>query len=331
MAGAANRRGWLTRDIALPRAVLLTGALLAASLAGLAGEVWWVFDLASHFPLHYAALLALLAPWLWWQRWRRLALLALMVALVQGGRAWQWDENAPAAAAASPVLRVFLLNLARGNSAHRAVLEAIAASRADVVVLLEVSRHWATALQALHGDYPYHLVESAEDNFGIALYSRHPLSTLELRHPGPWALASILARMTLEDAHLTVYASHPPPPLGGAMSAARDAQLAAIAGELATLPGPILLAGDLNATPWSAAFAPLRTAGLRDSSPGFGYQGSWPAWLRGWGIPLDHLLVSADITVLERRLGPAVGSDHLPVLAILRLAAPGDRPVSVPP
>ena len=312
--------GWLTRPIALPRTALLAWLLLAASLTGLAGRLWWGFDLAAHFPLHYALGLVTLAPLLWWQRWRRLALLALVVALAQGSRALDWYQPTPAAAAGAEI-RVFLLNLQRNNTAHQAVLEAIATERADIVVLLEVNRRWAGALQALHGDYPHRRVLSAEDNFGIALYSRYPLAPLAVRESGPWGLASILAGVNIQGQRLMVYATHPPPPLGKAMSTARDAQLAAVADELALLPGPRLLAGDLNATPWSAAFAPLQAAGLRDSTRGFAYQGSWPHWLGGWGIPLDHLLVSADIAVLERRLGPALGSDHLPVLATLQLSA----------
>jgi endonuclease/exonuclease/phosphatase (EEP) superfamily protein YafD len=60
---------------------------------------------------------------------------------------------------------------------------------------------------------------------------------------------------------------------------------------------------------------------LRDTRAGFGIQASWPTQIPPLGIPLDHCLVSPELVVLDRRLGPAVGSDHRPV--ILELARAG--------
>jgi endonuclease/exonuclease/phosphatase (EEP) superfamily protein YafD len=36
-------------------------------------------------------------------------------------------------------------------------------------------------------------------------------------------------------------------------------------------------------------------------------------------IPLDHCLVSSGLDVLDKRLGPQVGSDHLPVVIELQI------------
>jgi endonuclease/exonuclease/phosphatase (EEP) superfamily protein YafD len=78
--------------------------------------------------------------------------------------------------------------------------------------------------------------------------------------------------------------------------------------------GPTLVLGDLNVTPWSPHFrALLREGRLADSARGFGWQASWPAYSLPLRIAIDHCLVSAEFTVLRRRLGPHVGSDHLPV------------------
>ena len=50
-----------------------------------------------------------------------------------------------------------------------------------------------------------------------------------------------------------------------------------------------------------------------------GVMGSYPAWLP-FGIlrlPIDHLLASRDFTVIGARLGPDIGSDHLPLVTTL--------------
>ncbi len=87
------------------------------------------------------------------------------------------------------------------------------------------------------------------------------------------------------------------------------------------MPSPKLLIGDLNCGPWSPAFAHLLASGLRDSEQGFGPQPSWPA-RKGRVIenlsilplvPIDHVLTSDDVCIINREVGPAMNSDHLPV------------------
>jgi hypothetical protein len=78
----------------------------------------------------------------------------------------------------------------------------------------------------------------------------------------------------------------------------------------------------LNLTPWSFHFKVLlRVTGLHDSARGFGVQPSWPNNNPFLRIPLDHVLHSPDIVVLQRTIGPDVKSDHFPV--IVDLALPG--------
>ncbi|MBM4022425.1 MAG: hypothetical protein FJ284_09335 [Planctomycetes bacterium] len=112
-------------------------------------------------------------------------------------------------------------------------------------------------------------------------------------------------------------AAHPPPPLSADWTDHRDRQLAAI-GRLAveeTL--PVIVAGDLNTTPWSHGFRTLVTHRLRDSAIGWGVQATWNARVLVPRLPIDHLLVPPEIGVHSRSVGPDLGSDHLPVEAVL--------------
>jgi endonuclease/exonuclease/phosphatase (EEP) superfamily protein YafD len=96
---------------------------------------------------------------------------------------------------------------------------------------------------------------------------------------------------------------------------ARDTFLKELADVVAALEGPKILLGDLNATLWSPTFVDLLSAGeLVDSQPGQGYQPTWPDVLGISLIPIDHVLVSPDVAVLRRSVGPSIDSDHRPVI-----------------
>ena len=84
-----------------------------------------------------------------------------------------------------------------------------------------------------------------------------------------------------------------------------------------------VLAGDFNMTPWCP---PLRGLlgdrhQLHDArrTSGAGRLTTWPAALpSALRIPIDHLLHDASVTCTNLRLGPPIGSDHLPLIADLR-------------
>jgi len=94
-------------------------------------------------------------------------------------------------------------------------------------------------------------------------------------------------------------------------------------------PRPLVLAGDLNTTPFSGVFTRfVRDSGLRDSNLGFGISPTWMRKTPWFAIPLDHVLVSDDLLVYDRRLGPACGSDHNPVIVELSFATPRQQAFS---
>ena len=76
--------------------------------------------------------------------------------------------------------------------------------------------------------------------------------------------------------------------------------------------------------PWSLPLRRLiRQTGLRDSALGFGVQPTWPAGMLLARIQIDQCLVSEDLKVVRRDVGPDVGSDHLPL--VVELALPTEQ------
>jgi endonuclease/exonuclease/phosphatase (EEP) superfamily protein YafD len=81
---------------------------------------------------------------------------------------------------------------------------------------------------------------------------------------------------------------------------------------------PVVVVGDLNVTPWSAHYRRLLAeAELIDSQRVTACNPVGPHSAGPLGLPIDHVLHSDDVTVLDRELGPSFGSDHRSVHARL--------------
>jgi endonuclease/exonuclease/phosphatase (EEP) superfamily protein YafD len=104
---------------------------------------------------------------------------------------------------------------------------------------------------------------------------------------------------------------HPLPPTGQSKAQERDSRLDEVGRLLGGKEGARMVLGDLNCTPWSPYFRKLLRAGdLRDSGRWRGWAPTWNpgiSWLR---LPIDHCLVSEEIGVARRAIGPEIGSDH---------------------
>ena len=83
-------------------------------------------------------------------------------------------------------------------------------------------------------------------------------------------------------------------------------------------PGPLIVAGDFNCTPWSPFFSDLLAAtGLHDSALGFGVWPTWNSSLLPLGLKIDHVLVTGGVVARNHQVGADVGSDHFPVIVDL--------------
>ncbi len=300
--------------------VWMWGSLLvsSATLVALAAEWWWPFDLLTHFRVHYIWILTPLA----------IALLIArryLVALIAGGcLLWNLalvvpDYFGPTPSAEGSVdIRLMTVNVCTSNRDYERFLAMIRAADPDVILLMEIDDDWLTALDQLRDDYPHSEIAPRADNFGIALLSKLPMETHRVRYVGSAGLPSIESRLLVGDTVFNFFGTHPLPPVNADNYSLRNEQLAATADLVARMEGPKIVAGDFNVTPWSPFFGRMLTrSGLRDSRRGFGVQATWPSHWGIGGIPIDHVLVSDDVAVKDRRVGPAFGSDHRAVIVDL--------------
>ena len=216
----------------------------------------------------------------------------------------------------------------------------VAATRADVVVLTEVTRAGRAALEECAQAFPHRLYAPFPDGpvevYTQALLSRLPVLEHDFGAPRPavpGASPPIVgpryrALLDVGGRPLLLVATHAPRPFGGGRHAFRVGHFHALA-ELEWRAHAVLV-GDLNATAGSPLFGELvERSGLRDARRGYGRQPTWvparalsrwPCWLTApVALDLDHVLIGTALEVLEHRVGPPIGSDHRPVLVRLRV------------
>jgi endonuclease/exonuclease/phosphatase (EEP) superfamily protein YafD len=103
----------------------------------------------------------------------------------------------------------------------------------------------------------------------------------------------------------------------------RMIQARTLADDLRHVPGPLIVAGDLNSPPPSLASRTLTDLGLADAfsaaGRGYGYTFGHTLLYRQSFLRLDHILVSRHFTATASRIGGTSASDHRPVIADLVL------------
>ncbi len=304
---SAKKMNWIDR------LSLIAGAgLAAATLLGFLGRFCWVCDLFSHFRVQYFQLfLVLIGISIWRRQNRRMVAFILLACLNYAFVLPLYFGKPPVAI--EPSARAMLLNLNASNGNAEEVLNAIRTADPDLLLLEEVTPKWASELNIL--DYPYRVSKPQEGCFGIMLLSKHPLSRTNMVFVGSAGVPSIVADVYLPQGEISLIGTHPVPPISAEFSKHRNNQLAMLSQLVREQKHPVLLIGDLNASPWSAHFRRLlKDSGLKNSMKHFGFQPSWPSDNRFFRIPLDHILHSPEILIHRRAVGGNVGSDHLPVI-----------------
>ena len=323
---SSRRNGELRASLASRARVLIVLAA-GGALIGYTGSWHWFAELFSHFFIQYwvGSLLAVIVLlWAGDKIWA-VASAALLCVLSFALAPYYLHVGNVEASPENTNLRLFQFNAAQNPARVFDWLEQHA-GQVDVVILLEASPAFQSGIDRVKTQFPYALTQLQDGPFGIALLSKYPLADAEVLDPVGEVFPALAAKITVPGwaAPLQVYAAHPPPPVGGELAELRNQYLKKLAAMVAARGStPTIVAGDLNATPWSPWFRDfMHMSKLRDSQHGFGLLATWPAALAQYstflGIPIDICLHSDKLQVAMRTLGPELDSDHLPVITELR-------------
>ncbi|MCF6284450.1 MAG: endonuclease/exonuclease/phosphatase family protein [Candidatus Hydrogenedentes bacterium] len=308
---------WVVAD----RIKLFVIASALVTVLGALGNLHWGLELLSHFVAWYALGTSVLVIALWGLGARRWAIGATLLLLFQAMQplGWYWPAESVETTDGAHC-RVLLANVLTSNTDTQALLDLIAELDPDVICVQEVNEAWAKALEALHADYPSHHVVPRGDNFGIALYSRVSPSPPETLFQETLHIPALAVPLEINGIKARLLTLHALPPLRSELAAQRSRQLDAARAWYEAQEEPALIVGDLNMTMYSPVYRSwLSGIDIKNARAGHGPLGSWPEWIPFLRLPLDQCLVSTEIDVVDCRLGPSIGSDHLPLVIDIRL------------
>lgn len=269
------------------------GAVLLGGLFARGGERWAIVGLGV------ATLLAcsvLMLPELW--------------------AAWRFKAATPAPSD----LKIIQFNIWHDNKSPQKSLDWILAQDADVVIVEEGAGDAWPAIQGLKNAYPFASCDKVS-KCESWIFSRKKMIArggMPLERPylsGAWAtLADARGPFTVVGVHYTW-----PVPAGIQQGQSRKlVKLASGVGRESTI-----VAGDFNSTPWSFSLKRQDQAlGLRRWTRAIP---SWPASkfsrvmvAPAPFLPIDHVYAGSEWRAVSVERGPALGSDHRPIVTILR-------------
>ena len=296
--------------------IKLAAALLIFALtAGMMGQLHPALDSFSHFRLHLATILALVVVVAVLVHQRKLAIFS---SLVIAASLFQTVPHLPfflkrADVDAADQIKIMQLNLLFKNTSYEHVARISLNSGADFITFQEVTSTTGRVLDLIRHQYPFQLSCAFGAVGSVAIASRHEFANSEsklcLRANG-FAKASF----SLNGQNITVASIH----LHWPWPSIQSEQIGRISNSLNALSGPVLIAGDFNAAPWSAAVK--RVAAESNTRVVNGVLQTWgpveiSKRLIPWiGLALDNTLHSLDLKPVDRRLLEDAKSDHFPVL-----------------
>ena len=277
------------------------------------GDALWFCDVLSSFKLQYFVSLLFLASFgfVIKRSWWFLLYLGIACLILIEIQPWFGTENS---VVVSSEIDVAGINLLSTNDSAQLTVNLVEEKKPDVIVFTEYTPNWETALSDLHTSYPYRLERPRKGNFGIALFSKHPLQLDSIYQFAKGKYTSPFVEIEINDKRIGILGTHPEPPFNKRSSTLRNNHLKNITSSFKSYQGPLVIIGDFNCTPYSVHFKNLlKGLQLSDSRIRFGFLNSWPSTFFPFLIPIDHCLVNSKCKVIERYNGPNIGSDHYPI------------------
>lgn len=219
-------------------------------------------------------------------------------------------------------VRVMSANLRYGRADPDALV-GLARDQIDILAVQELTPEKAGLLSACGLDeaFPYRALRACEGPAGVGVWSRYPIDGIDVDERFWLGFLTAQVRIPGVEASATVVATHMSAPWPEPIEGWRDdlARLRTSLEEVGSATaGPVIVAGDLNATPDVLEFRRLLRGGYNDAAEqaGAGLTRTHPADVRLLPplFAVDHILTRDATAISVRTLG-IPDSDHRALVA----------------
>ena len=202
---------------------------------------------------------------------------------------------------------------------YASTMHTVWSSDVDVISFQEYTPDWRAYLtEQLSERYPYQSHLTRIDPYGIAIFSKYPLSEVDTFIYEE--IPNLHAQVKLgDDQRFHIISAHTMAPVNSAAYGEIRLHFQAISDFMSALDGPIIMLGDLNIPSWSEELKEFKSfASLNDSRRDIG-----PASVAGTisllKIPIDHIMYSQDVECTAFQVLTNASDAHLGIFGRYQL------------
>lgn len=285
---------------------------------------YWIVDILSHFPVQYAMMSFILLIFCIWKRTIPLSFLAAILFIINITVLlnFNWYAHASLPNSNGDTFRVYSANINKHNKDLTQLIREMEKVDAEIVLLSEVTPQHMKQLNSMVQGYKHNIMDPEVEisGIGVLFLSKFPVLSHNVISLSDHGNAIIEVELIINKNPVLFYGVHLIRPGFLKKFQIRQKEFLRLASDISDTSIPVITAGDFNAAPYSPVFKKfLKMSGLRNSSDGFGWLPSWPTFAPLLWIPIDHILVTPEIQVIERIRGSHIGSDHYPIIAELSI------------
>ena len=281
----------------------------------------WMYDLLSNFRIHIATIstvLILLNVVFLSNAMLMILLLVLLMIVIFPIASWSNKSNFNNVYEDDEQIFVASFNVQWNSNKHENSLKYIDQSKADILVLQEVTEEMRQQINEYQTSFPYQL---GEGHSHVMVLAKHKLEFVNyLIWPGKFQNRAMHAVCYLKGIKVNILAIHLQVTRTWKEIVLRDEQIETLTMTLASVHGPALVIGDFNSGIGSTVLRKIeKNTSLRSVGSLLNYLRSWPAGYGRLAIQLDHCYVNTMLAVTELKIGPRLDSDHRPIEAKIML------------
>ncbi|MDP4008286.1 MAG: endonuclease/exonuclease/phosphatase family protein [Candidatus Peregrinibacteria bacterium] len=319
--------------------------LLFVTVISYLGNLNALFDLISHFRVHFLLAAGGIAPFAFIHPNKIVIALIAVSAIINSLEVLPWYIKPKSKKSRKKSISITSINVQFNNHNAKALIDFVLKQNPDILLLQELNEKWIKALSPLKKLYPYQFIEDPGNQFGIGILSKFEIKNKEIITEKEFNTPLLASDIKIDGKIIKIITIHPVPPFDTPMLKSRNRVFKSVAEIAQAGIYPVVVCGDFNVTMWASAYKKLiKDSGLKNSRKGYGVKGTWPFGKANHKsfqprerkkitdlipsflvhkhpikLPIDHILVSPMIMVKNMNVGPSIGSDHLPIMAELQI------------